>query len=402
MLQPGQVIDERYEVVRSVGRGAMATVYEVRHTGLRSRHALKVLDAELAEDASLRDRFLAEGQIQAQLRHPNIVEVTDIVTDPVPGLVMELMDGAALDEFLRNHGAPRDAAGVLALFQPILAAVGAAHAARIVHRDLKPENILVGTTPDGTRQVKVTDFGIAKVMEGAALFTGKKKTEVGVRLGTVLYMSPEQIRGSADLGPRSDIFSLGAVLYEIATGRMAFEAPSEYDSMSRIVAGIYEAPERVVANLHPGLAACIRRALDPDPARRYPTCTAFREALAQVQWGNSQGPPPPSRHARLEYPAPAPPPPAPGPASPPHHPEGGPTGLAIASLILGVLGLLAWCIPLFGFPVTLTGLVLGALAMRTPGQTLAIVGVALSFLGLLASLINCIVGIAVNVLPALA
>ena len=295
MLQPGQVIDQRYEVVRKVGQGAMATVYEARHSGLHSRHALKVLDTELAQDPDLRNRFLAEGRIQAQLRHPNIIAVTDIVTDPVPGLVMELMDGLQLDEHLRAHGVPGEPAKVLQLFLPVLDAVGAAHAAGVVHRDLKPENILVGPGPKGGLLIKVADFGIAKVLEEADLSTGKAKTDTGIRMGTVLYMSPEQIRGSADLDARSDIFALGAILYEIATGRIAFDAPSEYDTMSNIVAGNYQAPERVVGGLHPGLGACIRKALAVDPAERFPDCATFRHTLELSITGGGPLPAPPTR-----------------------------------------------------------------------------------------------------------
>ena len=302
MLQPGQVIDQRYEVVRQVGRGAMATVYEVRHRGLHSRHALKVLNADLATDPDLRNRFLAEGRIQAQLSHPNIVAVTDIVTDPVPGLVMEMLDGVALDEHLRTHGVPSEPVKILELFVPILDAVGAAHGAGVVHRDLKPENILVGAHAKGGLLVKVADFGIAKVLDRASLSTGKKKTEAGMRMGTVLYMSPEQIRGAADLDARSDIFALGAILYEIATGRIAFDAPSEYDTMSNIVAGTYVPPERVVGALHPGLAACIRKALAVDPAERFVDCAAFRGALETAARGGGSLPPRPSRSLAVTHP----------------------------------------------------------------------------------------------------
>ncbi len=328
MLQPGQVIDQRYEVVRTVGRGAMATVYEARHSGLHSRHALKVLNAELAQDPDLRNRFLAEGRIQAQLQHPNIVAVTDIVTDPVPGLVMELMDGIQLDDHLRAHGVPEDPAKVLQLFLPVLDAVGAAHAAGVVHRDLKPENILVGPGPKGGLLVKVADFGIAKVLDQADLSTGKRKTEAGIRMGTVLYMSPEQIRGSDELDARSDIFALGAILYEIATGRIAFDAPSEYDTMSAIVSGQYEAPERVVGALHPGLGACIRKALAVDPGERFPDCATFRNTLELSVTGGGPLPAPPTRSVAVTSPRQvASQPPGPATVTPPAQPQyGAPAG----------------------------------------------------------------------------
>jgi len=280
MLEHGTQIEHRYQVVRKVGEGAMAEVYEVQHMGLQSRHALKVLDSELAADDDLRNRFLAEGRIQAQLQHAHIVSVTDIVTDPVPGLVMEFVDGPPLDEYLKAQGGPLDAANALALMLPVLDAVGHAHANGIVHRDLKPENILVGRDARGNPVPKVADFGIAKVLEGTQLTTGKRRTEMGTRVGTLLYMSPEQIRGSSELDARSDIFALGAILYEVVTGRVAFDAPSEYDTMSRIVEGTFEPPERVIGGMDPVFAACVRKALAVDPAQRFPDCRNFRDVLS--------------------------------------------------------------------------------------------------------------------------
>ena len=348
MLEPGTQIEHRYQVVRQIGEGAMAVVYEVQHLGLQSRHALKVLDAELAADDDLRNRFLAEGRIQAQLHHPHIVSVTDIVTDPVPGLVMEFVDGSPLDQYLGGLGGPLDVPGSLALMIPILDAVGQAHANGIVHRDLKPENILVGRDARGNPVPKVADFGIAKVLEGTSLTTGKRRTQMGTRVGTLLYMSPEQIRGTAELDARSDIFALGAILYEIVTGRVAFDAPSEYDTMSRIVEGNFEPPERVVGGLNPVFAACVRKALAVDPAQRFPDCRTFREVLTSAgNPGSVPLPPKPDRTFAVTSPptptasggappvgfAPGPQPgPAPGQgATPSQGPSPIPIGLPIGS-----------------------------------------------------------------------
>lgn len=257
----------------------MGIVYMVRHTGLQSTHALKLLNPDLARHADIRNRFLAEGQIQAQVKHPNIVQVTDIVTEPLPGLVMEYVEGPALGVFLADHDGPPDSKTVAAIMLPVLDAVGAAHAAGIVHRDLKPDNILIGQDAKGQLRPVVTDFGIAKVLDETSVTTGKKKTETGMRLGTLMYMAPEQVRGLPDVDHRADIFALGAILYELVTGTAAFDAPSEFDTMRNIVDGTYEPPERHVDGLDPVLAACINKALSTDPGARFPSCELFRQTL---------------------------------------------------------------------------------------------------------------------------
>jgi eukaryotic-like serine/threonine-protein kinase len=292
LLQPGTQLDGRYEVVRLLGQGGMAAVYQVRHLGLHSTHALKVLNEDLARNDDVRGRFLAEGRIQASLRHPHIVQVTEIVTTPVAGLVMDYIEGPTLSDFCRGQGlAPKL---LLDVFLPVLDAIEEAHKHNVVHRDLKPDNIIIGKDSRGRLQPKVTDFGIAKLLQGDGS-DGKARTQAGARMGTLLYMSPEQIRGAAEVDARTDIFALGAILYEAATGRVAFHAESEYDTMKRIVEGTYEPPERVVGGLPPVIAGCIRKALAADPAERFQDCAAFREALEKVLDANAEAPPKPSR-----------------------------------------------------------------------------------------------------------
>ncbi|MBK9645516.1 MAG: serine/threonine protein kinase [Deltaproteobacteria bacterium] len=259
----------------------MASVYRVRHLALGSPHALKVLNADLAQDADLRERFLAEGRIQAQLRHPHIVAVTDIATDPVPGLVMELIEGETLEDHVRAKAETLAITEIVQILLPVLDAVGEAHRHGIVHRDLKPSNILLGRGSRGKLRPVVADFGIAKVVSDH-LQTGRKATRTGVRVGTLLYMSPEQVRGEANLDARSDIFALGAILYELVTGRVAFDAPSEYDAMKNIVEGRFLPPTRGLGPVDPVLDACIRKALAIRPEERFPDCAAFGKLLAQA------------------------------------------------------------------------------------------------------------------------
>lgn len=292
LLQPGTQLDGRYEVVRLIGQGGMAAVYEVRHLGLHSTHALKVLNADLAQNEDIRGRFLEEGRIQARLRHPNVVQVTEIVTTPVAGLVMDYIEGPTLGELCRDR--PLEPQLLLEVFLPVLDAIEEAHRKGVVHRDLKPDNIIVGRDNRGRFQPKVTDFGIAKVLVGDDK-DGKARTQAGARMGTLLYMSPEQIRGAAEVDARTDIFALGAILYEAATGRVAFHASSDYDTMKRIVEGTYEPPERVIGGLPPVIAGCIRKALAVDPAERFQDCAAFHAALEQVLEANPSVPARPAR-----------------------------------------------------------------------------------------------------------
>ncbi|MDP2314662.1 MAG: serine/threonine-protein kinase [Pseudomonadota bacterium] len=279
-LSPGTLLEHRYEVLEVLGSGTFAQVYKVRHVGLLSLHALKVLDATLAADAEIRGRFLAEGRIQAGLRHPNVVTVTDIVTSPCAGLVMEYAEGPSLDMLAAGRG-PLPLDEIQAIVLPVLDAVGCAHAAGVVHRDLKPENILIARTPRGEPRPMVADFGIAKVLSGPNARATAARTRVGSLLGTPEYMSPEQVRAQ-EVDARSDLFSLGAILYELATGARAFTGDSDFELMQRIVQGTYTPPLHAFPAMVPGLAACIARALQVDPAARFQTAEAFGAELRRA------------------------------------------------------------------------------------------------------------------------
>ncbi|MEN9797420.1 MAG: hypothetical protein RL653_1116, partial [Pseudomonadota bacterium] len=272
-LAVGTQLDGRYEVLRLLGEGGMATVYLVRHLGLHSEHALKVLNPELYALEEVRARFLSEGRIQAKLRHPHVVPVTEIVTAPVAGLVMDYVPGQTLGEHLRSHGAFKDLAEAKRLFLQVLDGVGEAHRNGVVHRDLKPENVILGADSRGQLLARVTDFGIARLDEGG------RQTRTGARMGTPYYMSPEQVRGADKADARSDIFALGSILYEMVTGAVAFAADSDFDVMQRVVSADYAPPERVVTGLEPSIAACIQRALSVKPEDRFQTCDAFAAAL---------------------------------------------------------------------------------------------------------------------------
>ena len=255
-----------YAIERELGSGGMARVYRGRHVHLETHHAVKVLDPAYRRVPEARQRFLDEAKIQARLlSHPNIVRVTNIVATPEhAALVMDLVDGPSLDDAIPTL--PGNPDEIRRIMLGILSAVEHAHRCGVIHRDLKPGNVLL----DGAGRIpRVTDFGIAKVVD-------RSTTADGARMGTLPYSSPEQLRGGRNATVRSDIFSLGVVLYEMTTGGLPFKGDCELDVMNAIVEGDYFLP-RVI---DPLLARVIRRALDPDPLRRFPSCGAMAAALA--------------------------------------------------------------------------------------------------------------------------
>jgi len=229
-LTTGSIVD-RYTVVGTLGEGGMAMVYRVRHNQLGTEHALKVLTIASVQIA---ERLLQEGRVQATLRHPNIVAVTDIVDlSGSPGLIMELVNGPSLDDFLVREMLSLDQVDALA--SGILAGVAAAHAQDLIHRDLKPANIMLAITPAGLVP-KVTDFGLAKLLTGGG---GNSHTRTGSTMGTPHYMAPEQIRDSKNVGPRADVFSLGVILYEMVTQQRAFDGEDLLAIFNAVASGEY-------------------------------------------------------------------------------------------------------------------------------------------------------------------
>ncbi len=249
----------RYVIDRPIGSGGMGDVYRAHDTRLERTVAIKTLPREMAEDSGLRRRFLNEARAASALNHPNIVAIHDICTDQnVDFLVMEHIDGRTLKELI--------AAGVLdfdllaGLGSQVALALGAAHAAGIVHRDIKPANIMVTRA----HEAKVLDFGIAKLRRNEA---DTHLTSHGQVLGTVAYMSPEQTRGE-DMDFRSDIFSLGCVLYEAAVGRTPFQAPSALALMHEIATAEPDPPSLFRPELQPEFVRLVMRCLAKDRSQR--------------------------------------------------------------------------------------------------------------------------------------
>ncbi len=271
MLEPGEQVDGRFVVEERVGAGGMAEVWRIRHVSLGSVHALKVLSYP---HPGLRERFLREGQIQVQIRHPNVVAVSDVIEHRgLLGLLMEFVDHVSLQELVDRQG-PVPIEQALPLFARILSGVQAAHSAGVLHRDLKPANILMARSPEGLVP-KITDFGIAKVVrEGIPVGA----TREGSMMGTPGYMAPEQALNARSVDQRADVFALGAILYTMLVGAPPFDLESE-DIFQNVMDGNYPPLDQMVPSVPPHVAAAVHGALNPDPAARLPTARALAEAL---------------------------------------------------------------------------------------------------------------------------
>ncbi len=267
---PPEQLSERYRIMRELGRGGMATVYLAHDARYTRDVAIKILTSEISNGIAA-DRFLREIAVAAKLSHPHIVPLLDSgVRDGALWFAMPVLEGPSLRAWLdREHTLTVSAAVRVA--REVASALVYAHARGIVHRDIKPENILLS----GGSAV-VADFGLAKGLESAS---SEALTRTGVAVGTAFYMSPEQSTGAEAVDGRSDVYSLGCVLYEMLTG----EPPYVGKSMQAVIAKRFTDPvpsaRRLRETISPELDAVISRALAKSPSDRFPTATAFAEAL---------------------------------------------------------------------------------------------------------------------------
>jgi serine/threonine-protein kinase len=266
-----QLFADRYRLERRLGVGGMATVQLAFDTRLERLVAVKLLAEHLAEDSAFVSRFRREALSAAKLVHPNIVQVFDFGTDNHSGrqfIVMEFVDGNSCAELLRDRGPmpPRDAVEILT---QACRGLDYAHRNGVIHRDVKPGNLMVNT--EGV--VKLADFGIAKAAEQSDI------TKVGSVLGTAAYLSPEQARGEP-AGPKSDLYALGVVSYQLMSGKLPYEAASLTDLARLQEAGAPPRLDLEVRDVPPTLAAAVARALDRDPANRYADAAEMEDALA--------------------------------------------------------------------------------------------------------------------------
>ena len=273
-LPAGHLIG-RWRLVRLLGSGGTASVYEAQHAELPRRAAVKVLHHRYAYSHEMRSRFLREGRAAASLAHPHVVSVHDVgLSDDHLFLVMDLLDGEPLRERIRRDG-PIDPERLVSLFVPIADALAAVHVAGILHRDISPANLFLLRPPAAERAV-LLDFSSAHIDEPSS---EAPLTRTQSLLGTPAYMSPEQCRGARNLDPRTDVFSLGAVLYLAATGHPPFTGDTWQSLLVDVLSGKRTPPSQHNPSIPPALEALIQRAMAHDPAQRFPDAASLRDAL---------------------------------------------------------------------------------------------------------------------------
>lgn len=268
----------QYSIKRRIGAGGMGEVYEAVHTGLGKRVAIKTLRRAYAENEAVVTRFLREGQLAARIRHPHIVDATDVgMIDGLPCLVMEYLDGESLQAYFRREGA-LDLSRLVDLMLPVLAAVDAAHVQGVVHRDLKPANIFLAKGWSDDVTPKVLDFGISKIVQDAA---PSDLTTESTFLGSPHYVSPEVARGDRNLDTRADQYSLGVILYEGSAGVRPFatKADTFMGLMYAIAQGDFEPPHVHRPGLPADFERIVLRAMARQKTERFPSVGALGRAL---------------------------------------------------------------------------------------------------------------------------
>jgi len=265
-----------YDILAVLGRGGMGVVYKARHLKLKRLVALKMIIAGGHAGRDQVARFLVEAEAVARLQHPNIVQIHEIgEQDGLPFFSLEYVDGGSLDKKLAGN--PQDPRAAAALVQTLAQAMHAAHQAGVIHRDLKPANVLLAR--DGTP--KITDFGLAKQLDSAV-----GQTQSGAVMGTPSYMAPEQAGGKTkEIGPAVDVYALGAILYEMLTGRPPFKAATTLDTIMQVVADEPVPPSRLQPKVPRDLETICLKCLQKDPAKRYRQALDLAEDLRRHQAG---------------------------------------------------------------------------------------------------------------------
>ncbi len=273
VLGPGAILLGKYRVDEVIGTGGMGRVLKASHLYLQQSVAIKVLLPEMAQNASTVSRFLREAQATVNLKSEHIARVIDVGTlpDGVPVIVMEYLTGNDLNQILRHHG-PQSPAIVCDLMLQACEGIAEAHAGGIIHRDIKPSNFFITQRPDGSMLLKILDFGISKTPVGLTDLTGTQAV-----LGTPTYMAPEQMKSGRAADARSDIWSLGVVMYQLLTGRPPFGGES-YAALVLQVNG--EAPAPLLVPLPAGLGEVLLRCLEKDPQSRYQNVGELARMLA--------------------------------------------------------------------------------------------------------------------------
>jgi serine/threonine-protein kinase len=279
----GTTLDGRYRIETILGEGGMGIVYLARHKVIDKRVAVKILRSDFARQKDITDRFLQEARAASSIGNPHIVDISDFggLPDGSTYFVMEWLDGVPLSKLTRERK-PIPPTTLVPIAQQIADGLAAAHAAGIVHRDLKPDNLFLVRHGSATDFVKILDFGVAKVLNDAS----KKETRAGALFGTPHYMSPEQAAGTP-VDARTDVYALGVILYEMASGRLPFDSDN---LMGILTQHMFKAPVPIrtyeaCASVPASLEAIIMKALSKHPDQRYATMQALSEDLGKFARG---------------------------------------------------------------------------------------------------------------------
>ena len=282
-INPGQVIDGKYRIVRLLGSGGMGAVYEGENIRIRRKVAIKMLHLSVSTQADVVKRFEREAQASALVGSEHICEVLDlgVLADDTRYMVMEYLDGETLTSRIKRHGRLLPHQTTPLLLQ-MLEALGQAHQAGIVHRDLKPDNVFILPQRGGIKDfIKILDFGVSKFSQ-----TGGEEmnvTRAGAVVGTPYYMSPEQARGSSAIDARTDIYAMGVLLYQATTGQVPYQAETFNELLFKIVLEVAPPPQTYVTDLDPEFAGIILRAMAREPNLRFQSCAEFAAALQAFQ-----------------------------------------------------------------------------------------------------------------------
>ncbi|MEZ4364977.1 MAG: serine/threonine-protein kinase [Kofleriaceae bacterium] len=263
-VEPGQILLGKYRVDQILGQGGMGVVAQATHLALGERVAIKFLRSDMVADEPTLARFLREAQSAAKLKCEFVAHTTDVglLESGAPYMVMEFLEGEDVAQAIKERGALHPSFAIDLVLQACVA-LAEAHSLGIVHRDIKPTNLFITWRPDGGAQLKVLDFGISKVVAGGEELS---LTSTMSLLGTPAYMAPEQMRSARDVDSRSDIWSLGTVLFEMVEGQRPFYAETFTEMCVRVIS---DPPAPLTVELPPGLADVIHRCLEKEPSARY-------------------------------------------------------------------------------------------------------------------------------------
>ncbi|HEX2881141.1 MAG TPA: serine/threonine-protein kinase, partial [Polyangiaceae bacterium] len=280
-LRPDVVLAGKLRLLRPLGEGGMGVVWAARHLALGSEVAVKFIRKErLATDSALLTRFEREARTLARITHPNVVRVMDFGSEgTTPYIVMELLEGYSLAD-LFERGGRLSLASVQALVCQVAGALAAAHDEGVVHRDIKPQNIFVTSTDPLC--FKVLDFGVAKLLRLPSAPLSTELTETGVVIGSAPYMSPEQLEARGDVDPRSDLWSLGVIVYEALTGMRPFSGGSFVAVGAAVLSGQYQAASRYRAGLPEAIERWLAKILNPNVQQRFQSACELADAFPEL------------------------------------------------------------------------------------------------------------------------